>query len=166
MKENFKTRIFLNKSGRGRVKYSDEEFLSLSNREMFKVFPGDEVICQKIAGGKAKIKEVLKRNTRELTGIIKKYKGKTFLTSLDKSFHLDILLEGKNLKNFKPNDICEVKITSQPSLKYKPKAKPIKTLKSHDVFEEAFIFATNGTDLSTEWSKSVINECNRINKEI
>ena len=166
MKENFKAKVFLNKSGKGRVKYSDEELLSLSNREMFKVFPGDEVVCQKMPGSKAKIKEVLKRNTSELTGIIKKYKGKTFLTSLDKSFHLDILLEGKNLKNFKSNDICEVKITSQPSLKYKPKAKPIKTLKSNDVFEEAFIFATNGTELSTEWSKSIINECNKIKREI
>ena len=166
MKENFEAKVFLNKSGRGRVKYSEEEFLSLSNREMFKVFPGDEVICQKMPGSKAKIKEVLKRNTSELTGIIKKYKGKTFLTSLDKSFHLDILLEGKNLKNFKSNDICEVKITSQPSLKYKPKAKPIKTLKSNDVFEEAFIFATNGTELSTEWSKSIVNECNKIKREI
>ncbi len=166
MNENFKAKVFLNKSGRGRVKYSDEEFLSLSSREMFKVFPGDEVVCQKMHGRKAKIKEVLKRNTTELTGIIKKYKGKTYLTSLDKSFHLDILLEGKNLKNFKSNDICEVKITSQPSLKYKPKAKPIKTLKSNDVFEEAFIFATNGTELSTEWSKSVVNECNKIKREI
>ena len=166
MKENFKAKVFLNKSGRGRVKYSEEEFLSLSNREMFKVFPGDEVVCQKMSGSKAKIKEVLKRNTSELTGIIKKYKGKTFLTSLDKSFHLDILLEGKNLKNFKSNDICEVKITSQPSLKYKPKAKPIKTLKSNDVFEEAFIFATNGTELSSEWSKSVISECNKIKRDI
>lgn len=166
MRENFKAKVFLNKSGKGRVKYSEEESLSLSNREMFKVFPGDEVVCQKIPGGKAKIKEVLKRNTSELTGIIKKYKGKTFLTSLDKSFHLDILLEGKNLKNFKSNDICEVKITSQPSLKYKPKAKPLKTLKSNDVFEEAFIFATNGTELSTEWSKSIINECNKIKRDI
>ena len=166
MKENFKAKVFLNKSGKGRVKYSEDEFLTLSNREMFKVFPGDEVVCQKMPGSKAKIKEVLKRNTSELTGIIKKYKGKTFLTSLDKSFHLDILLEGKNLKNFKSNDICEVRITSQPSLKYKPKAKPIKTLKSNDVFEEAFIFATNGTELSTEWSKSVINECNKIKRDI
>ena len=166
MKESFKARIFLNKSGRGRVKYSDEEYLSLSKREMFKVFPGDDVVCQKMPGSKAKIKEVIKRNTRELTGVIKKHKGKTFLTSLDKSFHLEILLEGKNLKNLKVNDICEVKITSQPSLKYKPKAKPIKTLKSNDVFEEAFIFATSGSDLSTEWSKPVINECNKINKEI
>ena len=166
MKENFKAKVFLNKSGRGKVKYSDEETLALSNREMFKVFPGDEVICQKISGSKAKIKEVLKRNTKELTGIIKKYKGKTFLTSLDKSFHLDVLLEGKNLKNFRPNDICEAKITSQPSLKYKPKAKPIKILKSNDVFEEAFIFATNGTELSTEWSKSIVNECNKIKREI
>ena len=166
MKENFKAKVFLNKSGRGRVKYSEDEFLSLSNREMFKVFPGDEVVCQKMPGSNAKIKEVLKRNTSELTGIIKKYKGKTFLTSLDKSFHLDILLEGKNLKNFKSNDICEVKITSQPSLKYKPKAKPIKILKSNDVFEEAFIFATNGTELSTEWSKSIINECNKIKRDI
>jgi len=166
MKENFKAKIFLNKSGKGRVKYSEDEFLSLSNREMFKVFPGDEVVCQKMPGSKAKIKEVLKRNTSELTGIIKKYKGKTFLTSLDKSFHLDILLEGKNLRNFKSNDICEVKITSQPSLKYKPKAKPIKTLKSNDVYEEAFIFATNGTELSTEWSKSIVNECNKIKREI
>ncbi len=166
MKENFKAKVFLNKSGRGRVKYSEDEFLSLSNREMFKVFPGDEVVCQKMPGSKAKIKEVLKRNTSELTGIIKKYKGKTFLTSLDKSFHLDILLEGKNLKNFKSNDICEVKITSQPSLKYKPKAKPIKTLKSNDVFEEAFIFATNGTELSTEWSKSIINDCNKIKRDV
>ena len=166
MKENFKAKVFLNKSGRGRVKYSEDEFLSLSNREMFKVFPGDEVVCQKMPGSKAKIKEVLKRNTSVLTGIIKKYKGKTFLTSLDKSFHLDVLLEGKNLKNFKSNDICEVKITSQPSLKYKPKAKPIKTLKSNDVFEEAFIFATNGTELSTDWSKSVINECNKIKRDV
>ena len=166
MKENFKAKVFLNKSGRGRVKYSEDEFLSLSNREMFKVFPGDEVVCQKMPGSKAKIKEVLKRNTSKLTGIIKKYKGKTFLTSLDKSFHLDILLEGKNLKNFKSNDICEVKITSQPSLKYKPKAKPIKTLKSNDVFEEAFIFATNGTELSTEWSKSIVNDCKKIKREI
>ena len=166
MKENFKAKVFLNKSGKGRVKYSEDEFLSLSNREMFKVFPGDEVVCQKMPGSKAKIKEVLKRNTSELTGVIKKYKGKTFLASLDKSFHLDILLEGKNLRNFKSNDICEVKITSQPSLKYKPKAKPIKTLKSNDVFEEAFIFATNGTELSTEWSKSIINECNKIKRDI
>ena len=58
------------------------------------------------------------------------------------------------MKNFKSNDICEVKITSQPSLKYKPKAKPIKTLKSNDVFEEALFllpmepsFLPNGPNL-------------------
>ena len=90
MRDNFKTKVFLNKSGRGRVKYSEEEFLSLPKREMFKVFPGDEVVCQKMPGSKAKIKEVVKRNTNVLTGIIKKHRGKTFLTSLDKSFHLDI----------------------------------------------------------------------------
>ena len=39
-------------------------------------------------------------------------------------------------------------------------------MKSNDVFEEAFIFATNGTELSTEWSKTVINECKKISKEI
>ena len=31
---------------------------------MFKVFPGDEVVCQKIPGSKAKIKEVLKEIQR------------------------------------------------------------------------------------------------------
>jgi hypothetical protein len=72
VKKTFKTKVFLNNSGKGKVKFFEEELLSLSKREMFKVFPGDEVICKKIPGGRAKIIEILKRNTKELTGVIKK----------------------------------------------------------------------------------------------
>ena len=86
MKENFKAKVFLNKLGKGRVKYSEDEFLTLSNREMFKVFPGDEVVCQKMPGSKAKIKEVLKRNTSELTGIIKKHKRQDFSNQFRQKF--------------------------------------------------------------------------------
>ena len=72
MKENFKARVYLSKSGKGRVKYSEDEFLSLSNREMFKVFPGDEVVCQKIPGSKAKIKEVIKKKYKRAYWLNKK----------------------------------------------------------------------------------------------
>ena len=166
MKKTFKTKVLLNNSGKGKVKFFEEELLSLSKREMFKVFPGDEVICKKIPGGRAKIIEILKRNTKELTGVIKKNKGKTFLISLNNSFHLEILLEGKNLRNFKAKDICKVQIVTQPSLKYKPKARPIKTLQSENVFEEAFIVATSGTELSTDWQRSVISECQKLPEKI
>ena len=166
MKDIFSAKIIINKSGRGKVRFSEEETLSLSKREMFKVFPGDEVMCVRLSGGKAKISKILKRNTTHLTGIIRKSRGQTFLKSLDNSFHLEVILEGNNLKKYKADDICFVKITSQPSLKYKPKAKPVKIIKSEDVFEESFIVATSGVEISKNWQKGIINECKKLQKNI
>ena len=60
MKDIFSAKIIINKSGRGKVRFSEEETLSLSKPEMFKVFPGDEVMCVRLSGGKAKISKILK----------------------------------------------------------------------------------------------------------
>ena len=54
----FKTRVKNNET-------DSFEWKDVSSREMFKVFPGDEVVCKKIPGSKAKIKEVLKRYARD-----------------------------------------------------------------------------------------------------
>ena len=155
-------RVKLNKSGKGILVVSDDEKYFLPKREMFKVFPNDKVKCSITLKDRAKIVEVLERNTKTIKGVLNFNKKRHYLSSLDSSYHLDVLVDSKISNSKKIGDICEAKITKQPSLKYKPSAKIISSKKISDPFEEAFEVALEGSEIEVNWPKSVISETNRL----
>ena len=155
-------RVKLNKSGKGILVVSEDEKYFLPKREMFKVFPNDKVKCSITLKDRAKIVEVLERNTKTIKGILNYSRKRHYLSSLDSSYHLDVLVDSKISNSKKIGDICEAKITKQPSLKYKPSAKIISSKKLSDPFEEAFEVALEGSEIEVNWPKSVISETNRL----
>ena len=118
-------------------------------------------MCSITLKDRAKIVEVVKRNTKNVKGILKYSKKKYFLNSIDSSYHFDILIESKISNSKKVGDIFEAKIVKQPSLKYKPTARIISSKKISDPFEEAFEVAIEGSDIQLNWPKPVISETNR-----
>ena len=161
-KELLTGQVKLSKSGKGIFEVSQDEKYFLPKREMFKVFPDDIVKCSITLKDRAKIVEVVKRNTKNVKGILKYSKKRYFLNSIDSSYHFDILIESKISDSKKVGDVFEAKIVKQPSLKYKPTARIISSKQISDPFEEAFEVAIEGSDLQLNWPKSVISETNRI----
>ena len=161
-KELLTGQVKLSKSGRGIFEVSQDEKYFLPKREMFKVFPNDIVKCSITLKDRAKIVEIVKRNTKNVKGILKYSKKKYFLNSIDSSYHFDILIESKISDSKKVGDIFEAKIVKQPSLKYKPTARIISSKQISDPFEEAFEVAIEGSDIQLNWPKPVISETNRI----
>ena len=156
--------VKLNKSGKGIFEVSENEKYFLPKREMFKVFPNDKVKCSITFKDRAKIVEVIERNTKTVKGILKFKNKKYFLNSIDSSYDLDVLVESKISDPKKVGNIFEAKITKQPSLKYKPTARIISSKKISDPFEEAYQVAVEGSDIEITWPKSVIGETNRLDK--
>ncbi len=161
-KELLTGQVKLNKSGKGIFEVSQEENYFLPKREMFKVFPNDIVKCSITFKDRAKIVEVVKRNTKNVKGILKYSNKRYFLNSIDSSYHFDILIESKISDSKKVGDIFEAKIVKQPSLKYRPTARIISSKQISDPFEEAFEVAIEGSDIQLNWPKPVISETNRI----
>ncbi len=161
-KELLTGQVKLNKSGKGIFEVSQEENYFLPKREMFKVFPNDIVKCSITFKDRAKIVEVVKRNTKNVKGILKYSNKRYFLNSIDSSYHFDILIESKISDSKKVGDIFEARIVKQPSLKYRPTARIISSKQISDPFEEAFEVAIEGSDIQLNWPKSVISETNKI----
>ena len=161
-KELLTGQVKLSKSGKGIFEVSQDEKYFLPKREMFKVFPNDIVKCSITLKDRAKIIEVVKRNTKNVKGILKYSKKRYFLNSIDSSYHFDILIDSKISDSKKIGDIFEAKIVNQPSLKYKPTARIISSKQISDPFEEAFEVAIEGSDIQLNWPKPVISETNRI----
>ena len=154
--------VYLNNSGKGFLKASGDKSYSLPKREMFKVFPGDKVKCIIKASDRAKIIEVIERNTKEVKGILDFQKKKYCLNSVDGSYHLNIIIDSKVSKSKKIGDIYNAKIIKQPSLKFKPTARLIDTKSFENPFEEASEMALSGSDIPVDWPKDVIGQTNRL----
>ena len=161
-KELLTGQVKLSKSGKGIFEVSQDEKYFLPKREMFKVFPNDIVKCSITLKDRAKIVEVVKRNTKNVKGILKYSKKRYFLNSIDSSYHFDILIDSKISDSKKVGDIFEAKIVKQTSLKHKPTARIISSKQISDPFEEAFEVAIEGSDIQLNWPKPVISETNRI----
>ena len=154
--------VYLNNSGKGFLKASGDKSYSLPKREMFKVFPGDKVKCIIKASDRAKIIEVIERNTKEVKGILDFQKKKYCLNSVDGSYHLNIIIDSKVSKSKKIGDIYNAKIIKQPSLKFKPTARLIDTKSFENPIEEASEMALSGSDIPVDWPKDVIGQTNRL----
>ena len=154
--------VYLNNFGKGFLKASGDKSYGLPKREMFKVFPGDKVKCIIKASDRAKIIEVIERNTKEVKGILDFQKKKYCLNSVDGSYHLNIIIDSKVSKSKKIGDIYNAKIIKQPSLKFKPTARLIDTKSFENPFEEASEMALSGSDIPVDWPKDVISQTNRL----
>lgn len=154
--------VQLNNSGKGFLRVSEDVSFGLPKREMFKVFPGDKVQCLIKASDRAKIIEVIERNTQEVKGILDFQKQKYCLTSVDGSYHLNIVIDSKIPNSIKAGDICSAKIIKQPSLKFKPTARIINSKKFENPFEEAAEIALSGSDIPIDWPKEVLSQTKRL----
>lgn len=154
--------VQLNNSGKGFLRVSGDVSFGLPKKEMFKVFPGDKVQCLIKENDRAKIVEVIERNTDEVKGILDFQKQKYSLTSVDGSYHLNIIIDSKVPNSVKAGDICSAKIIKQPSLKYKPTARIIHSKKFENPFEEAAEIALSGSEIPIDWPKEVLSQIKRL----
>lgn len=76
---------------------------------------GDEVLVfiytDNLGRFEGKVERIIKRNTVEVVGVIKKYRNKYVLKSVDKNLDLWVFIKQIDLKKAKENDFVKVKIT-------------------------------------------------------
>lgn len=76
---------------------------------------GDEVLVfiytDNLGRFEGKVERIIKRNTVEVVGVIKKYRNKYILKSVDKNLDLWVFIKQIDLKKAKENDFVKVKIT-------------------------------------------------------
>ena len=161
----FKGIVKLSKNGRGSLFVSEDLSFKLSRKELFKVFPGDRVECS-VQQDKATIQRIIERNTNEVIGKLKKTNKGWIAESVNKEFHLEIIIKKNTSKKLKNGDLCKIKIKKQPSLKYKPEGYIAKQLIFSNIFEEADEIALQtNLNISRAFPKKVLPEINRIIKE-
>ena len=161
----FKGIVKLSKNGRGSLFVSEDLSFKLSRKELFKVFPGDRVECS-VQQDKATIQRIIERNTNEVIGKLKKTNKGWIAESVNKEFHLEIIIKKNTSKKLKNGDLCKIKIKKQPSLKYKPEGYIAEQLIFSNIFEEADEIALQtNLNISRAFPKKVLPEINRIIKE-
>ena len=161
----FKGIVKLSKNGRGSLFVSEDLSFKLSRKELFKVFPGDKVECS-VQQDKATIQRIIERNTNEVIGKLKKTNKGWIAESVNKEFHLEIIIKKNTSKKLKNGDLCKIKIKKQPSLKHKPEGYIAEQLIFSNIFEEADEIALQtNLNISRAFPKKVLPEINRIIKE-
>ncbi len=161
----FKGIVKLSKNGRGSLFVSEDLSFNLSRKELFKVFPGDKVECS-VQQDKATIQRIIERNTNEVIGKLKKTNKGWIAESVNKEFHLEIIIKKNTSKKLKNGDLCKIKIKKQPSLKHKPEGYIAEQLIFSNIFEEADEIALQtNLNISRAFPKKVLPEIRRIIKE-
>ena len=161
----FKGIVKLSKNGRGSLFVSEDLSFKLSRKELFKVFPGDKVECS-VQQDKATIQRIIERNTNEVIGKLKKTNKGWIAESVNKEFHLEIIIKKNTSKKLKNGDLCKIKIKKQPSLKHRPEGYIAEQLVFSNIFEEADEIALQtNPNINRAFPKKVLPEINRILKE-
>lgn len=147
------------------------EDIYLHNRQMRKVFDGDEVLVR-LAGeqyrGKEEgaIVEVLTRNTTQLAGRFFNEDGVQFVRPENARVTQDIMVPPSAYGNAKHGQIVVVEITQQPDKNHLPAGRVIQVLGDHMAPGMEIELAIQAHGIPSVWPEAVIAEAARLSQEV
>jgi len=137
-----------------------ESQFKLGKKEVYKIMPGDLV---KFSLGKkewAFIEEVVERNTKEFVGSTFTRGKKLYCSPIGFENDIRVAISGDIPKPMNPGSLIKVKMTKQPQEGQLAEAYIERTFTSG--LELAYEIAISNHKIKTDWSKSVINEANKL----
>nr|WP_239923614.1 ribonuclease R [Agaribacterium haliotis] len=165
-----KGRILAHRDGYGFVRpFDGGSDLYLTNRQMRKVFDGDEVLVRKghtnFRGQvEAHIVEVLKRNTTELVGQLIHDGGYVFLVPDNPKISQDIMLEDD--AGAKPGQIVVAELVQQPGRHQRAVGKIKEILGDHLAPGMEIDVAIRSHGIPYQWPAAVNEQCEQISAEV
>ena len=137
----------------------------LGKKEIYKVMPGDLV---KFSLGKkewAFIEEVLESNTKEFIGTTYTRGKRLYASPIGFEKDIRVVIGGDIPKKLNPGSLVKAKMTKQPKEGHLAEAHIQRTFTGG--LELAYEIGVSNHKIKTDWSKSVINEANKLknNKE-
>ena len=142
------------------VEDNRESQFKLGKKEVYKIMPGDLV---KFSLGKkewAFIEEVVERNTKEFIGSTFTRGKKLYCSPIGFENDIRVAISGDVPKTMNLSSLVKVKLTKQPEEGQLAEAYIEKTFTSG--LELAYEIAISNHKIKTDWSKSVINEANKL----
>ena len=142
------------------VEDNRESQFKLGKKEVYKIMPGDLV---KFSLGKkewAFIEEVVERNTKEFIGSTFTRGKKLYCSPIGFENDIRVAISGDVPKTMNLSSLVKVKMTKQPEEGQLAEAYIEKTFTSG--LELAYEIAISNHKIKTDWSKSVINEANKL----
>ena len=142
------------------VEDNRESQFKLGKKEVYKIMPGDLV---KFSLGKkewAFIEEVVERNTKEFVGSTFTRGKKLYCSPIGFENDIRVAISGDIPKPMNPGSLVKVKMTKQPQEGQLAEAYIERTFTSG--LELAYEIAISNHKIKTDWSKSVINEANKL----
>lgn len=143
----------------------------LHNRQMRKVFDGDEVLVR-LQGtnhrGKEEgsIVEVLVRNTKTLAGRFIQESGVQFLAPENPRITQDIMIAPDNTLGAKSGQIVVVEITQQPDKHIPPAGKVIEIMGDHMAPGMEIELAIQSHSIPREWAAEALTEAEALSDEV
>lgn len=145
--------------------------LYLANRQMRKVFDGDEVLARKghtnfRGQSEASIVEVLKHNTRQVVGRFVADAGHYYLRPDNPKIHHDIFIEDEDCLGAKNGQIILAEILRQPGKNQYPRGKVIEVLGDHLAPGMEIDVAIRSHGVPHEWPSEVLVQAEAIEPEV
>lgn len=147
------------------------EDIYLHNRQMRKVFDGDEVLVR-LQGENYRgreegaIVEVLSRNTKTLAGRFIKEDGVQFLRPENRRITQDIMIAQGDEMNAVSGQIVVVEITRQPEKQRPPQGKVIQVLGDHMAPGMEIELAIEAHSIPNQWSYQALSEAEALPAEV
>jgi len=167
-----KGRILAHREGYGFVRVADgSEDIYLSNRQMRKVFDGDEVLVRRGTRnfrGQADgaIVEILQRNTTELAGQLVVDKGWCYVRADNPKIQHDIIIEPENLNGATPGQIVVVEITAQPDRNQRPTGVIKEVLGDHLAPGMEIDVAIRSHNIPYKWPEAALEQSRQFGGDV
>jgi len=167
-----KGRVLAHREGYGFVRSAEGgDDIYLSNRQMRKVFDGDEVLVRRgpknfrgqIDGA---IVEVLQRNTTELAGQLVVDRGWAYVRADNPKIQHDISIEPDKLNGAKPGQIVVVEITAQPDRNQRPTGVIKEVLGDHLAPGMEIDVAMRSHNIPFQWPEDVLQQSRKFGAEV
>ncbi|UZJ44483.1 ribonuclease R [Marinimicrobium sp. C6131] len=144
--------------------------LYLHNRQMRRVFDGDEVLVRVTGSYRGKdeaaIVEVLSRNTEQLAGRLFREDGVQFVSPENQRITHDILIPPGAEGNAKSGQIVVVAITQQPDKKRPATGKVIQVLGDHMAPGMEIELAIQSHGIPNEWPDEALTEAEALSDSV
>lgn len=167
-----KGRVIAHRDGYGFVSLdAGGDDVYLSQRQMRKVFDGDEVLVRlgytnSRGQREGAIVEVLARHTQRIVGQFVSEFGNSYVMADNPKVQHDILVDKENSLNAQHGQIVVVELLRQPDRNKRPAGKVIEILGNHMAPGMEIDVAIRSYDIPHVWPESVVAESDQISSEV
>ncbi len=165
-------RVLAHRDGYGFVRPTDGgDDIYLTNRQMRKVFDGDEVLVRKghtnfrgqVEGA---IVEVLQRNTVQVAGQLVEDNGYFFVVPDNPKFHHDIFIDANSISGAQAGQIVVVEIVQQPGRNQRAQGRVVEVLGNHMAPGMEIDVAIRSHGIPHIWPEAVMREAAGISPDV